>query len=121
MGLEPRRPWSLAVPTKKPHLAALRDWSDRLVDRRVVPINPAATVRAGRSAMVEGKTTEIRPEQVATLLRPIDIATTVGLRDPAVLAILAFTAARIGAVAWLAFKGLRDDATPCGEQMHANP
>ena len=38
----------LAVPTKKLHLAALRKFFDRMVNRHVVVINPAATVRAER-------------------------------------------------------------------------
>ena len=49
----------LAVPTKKLHLAALRKFFDRLVNRHVVVINPAATVRAERYSVVEGKTPEI--------------------------------------------------------------
>ncbi len=51
----------LAVPTKKLHLAALRKFFDRLVNRHVVVINPAATVRAERYSVVEGKTPEIAP------------------------------------------------------------
>jgi integrase/recombinase XerD len=55
----------LAVPTKKLHLAAQRKFFDRLVNRHVIVINPAATVRAERDSVVEGKTPEIRPDQVA--------------------------------------------------------
>ena len=53
----------LAVPTKKLHLAALRKFFDRLVNRHVVVINPAATVRAERYSVVEGKTPEIHRDQ----------------------------------------------------------
>src|SRR4051812_13721106 len=38
----------VAVPTKKLHLAALRKFFDRMVNRHVLVINPAATVRAER-------------------------------------------------------------------------
>src|SRR5437763_9899516 len=49
----------LAVPTKKLHLAALRRFFDRLVNRHACVINPAATVKSERYAVVEGKTPEI--------------------------------------------------------------
>ncbi len=101
----------LAVPTKKLHLAALRKFFDRMVNRHVVVINPAATVRAERYAVVEGKTPEIRPEQARTLLQSIDASTTVGRRDRCVLAVLIYTAARVGAVARLGMKSLQHDGT----------
>jgi integrase/recombinase XerD len=110
----------VAVPTKKLHLAALRKFFDRLVNRHAVAINPAATVRAERYSVVEGKTPEIQRKQAETLFRSIpttyEVPTgtapdLVGLRDQAVLAVLAFTAARVGAVAKLTFKSLRHDGT----------
>jgi site-specific recombinase XerD len=101
----------LAVPTKKLHLAALRKFFDRMVNRHVVVINPAATVRAERYAVVEGKTPEIRPEQARTLLQSIDATTTVGKRDRCVLAVLIYTAAGVGAVARLSMKRFQYDGT----------
>ncbi|HVS39325.1 MAG TPA: tyrosine-type recombinase/integrase [Gemmataceae bacterium] len=101
----------LAVPTKKLHLAALRKFFDRMVNRHVVVINPAATVRAERYSVVEGKTAEIRPDQARTLLRSIDATTTVGRRDRCVLSVLIYTAARVGAVARLGIKSLQYDGS----------
>jgi site-specific recombinase XerD len=110
----------LAVPTKKLHLAALRKFFDRMVNRHVIVINPAATVRAERYSAVEGKTPEIQGKQAEALLRSIAITCQdesgtrpdlVGLRDRAILAVLIFTAARVGAVAKLSFKSLRHDGT----------
>jgi integrase/recombinase XerD len=101
----------LAVPTKKLHLAAQRKFFDRLVNRPVIVINPAATVRAERYSVVEGKTPEIRPDQVARLLTSIDVSTKIGLRDRAVLAVLIYTAARVGAVAKLTLKGVKHDGS----------
>ncbi len=110
----------VAVPTKKLHLAALRKFFDRMVNRHVIVINPAATVRAERYSVVEGKTPEIQRKQVEALLksiettREVDSAITadlVGLRDRAILAVLIFTAARVGAVARLTFKSVRHDGT----------
>jgi integrase/recombinase XerD len=99
----------LAVPTKKLHLAAQRKFFDRLVNRHVIVINPAATVRAERYSVVEGKTPEIRPDQVARLLTSIDVSTKIGLRDRAVLAVLIYRVARVGAVANLTLKSVKHD------------
>jgi site-specific recombinase XerD len=99
----------LAVPTKKLHLAALRRFFDRLVNRHACVINPAATVKAERYAVVEGKTPEIAAEQARTLLKSIDASNPVGLRDRAALAVLIYTAARVGAVAKLTMKNLVHD------------
>lgn len=103
-----------SVPTTKLHLAAIRGFFDALVLRHVVLLNPAASVKAARYQTVEGKTPEITVEQARTLLRSIAVSYEtkdgvkphpVGLRDRAVIAILIYTAARIGAVA-----GLKRDA-----------
>jgi site-specific recombinase XerD len=118
----------VAIPAKKLHLAALRRFCDRLVNRHVMGINPAATVRAERYSADEGKTPEIQRKQVETLLksiplshsvkskgstkRPPEIRTDlVGLRDRAILAVLVYTAARVGAVAKLTTKSLRHDGS----------
>ena len=85
-----------------------------------IVINPAATVRAERYSVVEGKTPEIQRKQAETLLKSIETTyeveseirpDLVGLRDRAILAVLVFTAARVGAVAKLTFKNLRHDGT----------
>lgn len=101
----------LAVPTKKLHLAALRRFFDRLVNRHACVINPAATVKAERYSVVEGKTPEIAPAQARTLLNSIDASDVVGLRDRALLAVLVYTAARVGAVAKLRAKDLVHDGS----------
>jgi site-specific recombinase XerD len=90
-----------ALPTKKQHLAALRHFFDQLVTRHAVILNPAASVRGERYQVVEGKTPEITVEQARRLLRSIDTGHAVGLRDRAIIGILVYTAARVGAVAKL--------------------
>jgi integrase/recombinase XerD len=89
------------IPTKKQHLAAIRGFFDALVLRHAVLLNPASSVRAARYQVIEGKTPEITIDQARTLLKLIDTGNVVGLRDRAVIAILIYTAARIGAVAGL--------------------
>ena len=91
----------LATVTKKLHLAAIRRLFDFLVTRHAVILNPAATVRTERHQVVEGKTPEIGVEAARRLLASLDTSHVVGLRDRAILAVLIYTAARVGAVAKL--------------------
>jgi site-specific recombinase XerD len=90
-----------ATATKKLHLAALRHFFDELVTRHVVLLNPAASVRGERLQVLEGKTPEITAGQVRQLLSSIDTTNLVGIRDRAVIGVLLYTAARVGAVARL--------------------
>ena len=85
--------------TKKLHLAALRHFFDALVSRHAVMLNPAASVRGPRLQVVEGKTPEIGVKPARTLLNSIEVSNVVGLRDRAIIGILVYTAARVGAVA----------------------
>ena len=101
----------LATLTKKLYLATLRRFYDRLVNRHVTVINLAATVKAERYTVVEGKTPEISANQARTLLKSIDTSNPVGPRDRAVLAVLIYTAARVGAVAKLTVKNLVHDGS----------
>jgi site-specific recombinase XerD len=109
------------ITTRKLHLAALRAFFDLLVERHVVLINPAASVRGQRYEAVEGKTPEITIEQARKLLIAIRIeakdsngsmiSLAVGLRDRAIIATLIYTAARAGAVARLRIKDFRYDGS----------
>jgi integrase/recombinase XerD len=103
------------------HLSALRGFFDCLVQRHVVVLNPAASVKGVKEQVIEGKTPEITIDQARTLLNSIkttckrdagDTANVVGLRDRAILATLAYTACRAGAVARLRLQDLQYD----GEQ-----
>ncbi|MFO0887943.1 MAG: phage integrase N-terminal SAM-like domain-containing protein [Isosphaeraceae bacterium] len=97
----------LSPATKKLHLAAIRKFFDRLVVRHVVILNPAASARSERYQVIEGKTEEIKPKHARQLLDSIDTGTIVGLRDRAILAVLVYTATRVGAVAKLTLKNLK--------------
>ncbi len=92
---------SVALPTKKLHLAALRRFFDGLVMRHVLILNPALSVRSERYQVVEGKTPEISVDHARRLLKCIDMSHVVGLRDFVIVEILIYTAARVGAVAKL--------------------
>jgi len=94
--------------SKKVYLAAIRHFFDILVQRHVVVLNPADSVRGDRHVAVEGKTPEITIEQARKLLASVDTSRLVGLRDKAILAVLVYTAARVGAVARLRKKDFYD-------------
>ena len=90
-----------SVAKRNLHLSALRGFFDRLVNRHVVILNPAASVKGVKETVIEGKTPEITVEQARRLLASVDTSTLLGLRDRAILATLAYTACRAGAVAKL--------------------
>ncbi|TWU44927.1 Tyrosine recombinase XerC [Novipirellula aureliae] len=90
-----------APATKKLHLSALRHFFDTLVTRHVVVLNAAASVRGERLQVVEGKTPEMSAQQARKLMTSIDVDSIVGLRDRAIIGILIYTAARVGAIAKL--------------------
>lgn len=98
-------------PTKKQHLAAIRGLFDKLVTRHVVLLNPAASVRGERYQVIEGKTPEITPAQARALLSSISTDQVVGLRDRAIIAVMIYTATRVGAVAKLQLKHLEHDGS----------
>jgi len=93
------------------HLSALRGFFDRLVNRHVVILNPAASVRGVKETVMEGKIPEITVDQARTLLASVDTGNFVGLRDRAILATLAYTACRAGAVAKLRLGDFQNEGT----------
>jgi site-specific recombinase XerD len=99
----------LAVPSKKVHLAAIRTFFDVLVQRHVIVLNPAHSVRTERYSVTEGRTPEISVEDAKTLLASIELRSMVDYRDRAVIGVLIYTAARAGAVAKLRLKDLIDE------------
>ena len=88
--------------------AAIRRLFDLLVTRHAVVLNPAASVQGDRHAVIEGRTPEITAGQARRLLSCIDLSHVVGLRDRAIIAVLIYTAARVGAVAHLRRGGFLD-------------
>ena len=103
----------------------LSGFFDKLVLRHVVLLNPAACVRGPRYSAGEGKTPGIAVEQAHRLLRSVKLTYTVkakerkpreavnvvGLQDRTVIAVLIYTAARIGVVATLKLKSLEHDGS----------
>jgi integrase/recombinase XerD len=82
----------------KQHAAAIRMMFSWLVERGILPINPAREVVTARFSRTEGATPGLPPEEVQQLFDSIDTTTIVGLHDRAILAVLAYTFARVSAV-----------------------
>jgi site-specific recombinase XerD len=87
----------LAAPTVKQRLAAVRHLFDWLVTGQVVPVNPAASVRGPRHVVTSGQTPVLDPSEARALLDSIDTASVVGLRDRALIGLMVYSFARIGA------------------------
>jgi site-specific recombinase XerD len=109
---------NMSAPSVKQHLAALRGLFNWLVVKQVVPENPALFVKGPRFSRQIGITPILEAEQMRMLLDSIplvrevkiakkhgggqrELADVKGLRDRAVIAIMAYTFARVSAVAGL--------------------
>jgi site-specific recombinase XerC len=92
----------LAAPSVKQRLAALRHLFDWLVTGQVVPVNPAHTVRGPRHVVTSGQTPVLDPAEARTLLDSIVVTTQSGLRDRALIGLMVYSFARIGAALGMA-------------------
>lgn len=86
-----------ARPTAKQNLAAIRMLFDWLVVGQVVPVNPATSVRGPKHVVKRGKTPVLPAGEVRRILDRIDTSHVVGLRDRALIGLLVYTFARVGA------------------------
>jgi site-specific recombinase XerD len=73
----------------------LFDW---LVTGQVVPVNPAHSVRGPRHSVSKGVTPVLSSEEATALLAGMNVSSVVGLRDRAIIAVMTYTFARVGAV-----------------------
>ena len=124
---------TLAAPSVKQRLAAIRHLFDWLVVGQIVPYNPAASVRGPSHTARTGKTPVLDPSEARQLLDSIDVSTHAGLRDRALIALMVFSFARIGAALsmkvedvytqnrrlWvrLSEKGGKQHAMPCHHRL----
>jgi site-specific recombinase XerD len=86
-----------SVPTVKQRLAGVRHLFDWLVVGQAVPVNPAASVRGPAYSVRRGKTPVLSPDEARRLLDSIDVTTHSGLRDRALIGLMVYSFARIGA------------------------
>jgi site-specific recombinase XerD len=124
-----------SAPTAKLRLAALRHLFDWMVIGQVMPTNPAAAVRGPRHIVRRGKTPVLDPAEARQLLDAIDTTTVIGLRDRALVGLMVYSFARIGAAIgmrvedvytqnrrlWLRLneKGGKQHAMPCHHNLEA--
>jgi integrase/recombinase XerD len=101
-----------SAPTVKQHLAAIKMLFDGLVTGQVVSVNPASSVRGPRHVVKRGKTPVLLAAEARQLLDSIPLKIgpepkegeedkrlpdLVGLRDRALIGLMAFSFARVGA------------------------
>ncbi|MEQ8694859.1 MAG: tyrosine-type recombinase/integrase [Gammaproteobacteria bacterium] len=121
--------------TVKQHLAAIRMLFDWFVIRQVVPSNPTAPVKGPRYSVRVGKTPVLSATEARQLLDSIETGTAIGRRDRALIALMIYTFARVGAAVainigdlfvqeghpWVRLreKGGRDHAMPLHPELEA--
>lgn len=104
---------TLAPPSIKQRLAALRRLFDWLVVGQVLASNPASAVRGPRYSLKKGKTPVLSAEEARGLLDAIDVSTPIGRRDRALIGLMVYTFARVGAVLQMR----RDDVFVQGRRL----
>lgn len=87
-----------SAPTVKQNLAAVKMLFDYLIIGQVVETNPAAAVRGPSYSTKKGKTPVLDAGEARQLLDRIDTSSVVGLRDRAVIGLMVYTFARVGAL-----------------------
>jgi site-specific recombinase XerD len=125
----------LAAPSVKQRLAALRMLFDWLVVGQVLSMNPAGSVRGPRFSVSKGRTQVLNAEEARALLDSIDTNDIIGLRDRALIGLMIYTFARVGAAigmtvgdvyvqgrrTWIRLheKGGKVHEVPCHSQLEA--
>jgi site-specific recombinase XerD len=126
---------ALSKPTVKQHLAAIRMLFDWLVVGHVLDTNPAHAVRGPKHVVKKGRTPVLDRDEARALLAIIDTDTLTGLRDRALIGVMIYTFARIGAVlqmnvgdyftqgrrGWVRLheKGGKEHEAPCHHKLEA--
>jgi integrase/recombinase XerD len=94
-----------SAPTIKQHLASIRMLFEWLVTGQVIcqpiPRNPSG---GPRHSVSKGSTPVLSSEEAPALLTGMDVSSIVGMRDRAIIAVMTYTFARVGAVVALTFE-----------------
>lgn len=88
----------IAAPSVKLQLAAIRMFFDWLVVGQIVPVNPASSVKGPKHVVKKGKTPVLTAEEARVMIDAIDTSSPVSLRDRALIGLMVYTFARVGAV-----------------------
>jgi len=108
----------IAAPTVKQHLAAIRMLCDYLVVGQVIAFNPAAAVRGPKHVVKKGKTPVLNAEETRQLLAAINLGTIGGLRDRALIGVMVYSFARVGAVVGMDVEDYRQNGKRCWFRLH---
>lgn len=90
--------WRLSKTSIKQHISALRMMFSYFVEKGVLTYNPAREVSTEKVRRTVGKTPAFETGQVAALLQSFDTSSLVGLRDRALVGVMAFGFSRISAI-----------------------
>ena len=104
----------VAAPTVKRHFSALRRLFSWWVEKGVLERNPVREVKTERFSRTEGKTPAFELEDMTRLFASFDTESLVGLRDRALIAVMAYTFARVEAAVSLKVK----DYYPLGRRSY---
>ncbi len=84
--------------TVKQHVAAIRQMFDYLVTGQIIPSNPASSVKPPKHVSDGGKTPILQSEELRQLFASLNPDVLIDVRDRAILAVMTFSFARVGAV-----------------------
>lgn len=84
-------------PTVKQHFSALRMLFAWFVEKGIVDRNPVREVKTPKFSRVEGKTPAFSVEDMQALFESFDTESVIGLRDRALVGVMAYTFARVEA------------------------
>ncbi len=89
---------TLSIPSRKQHLAALRRFFGHMVAQHVLPLNPATAIHGPKYSQTRGKTPALTAPEARLLLNSIETDSIIGLRDRALIGVMVYSFARVGAV-----------------------
>lgn len=92
-----REQHSGSLPTIKQHFSALRMMFAWFVEKGIAERNPVREVKTAKFSRGEGKTPALSVEEVQQLFESFDTDSVVGLRDRALIGVMAYTFARVDA------------------------
>lgn len=104
--------------TVKQHLAALRMLFDYLVTGQVIASNPAHPVRGPRHSTARGKTPVLDTDQARAFFASVRTDSIAGLRDRALIGVMVYSFARIGAVTRMRVKDYFPDGKRWWLRLH---
>jgi integrase len=108
----------VSAPSVKQQLAAVRMLCDWLVIGQVLPANPATSVRGPKHVVKVGRTPVLEGAEWRTLMNGIPVVTVRDLRDRALVAVLTYSFARIGAALGMRVEDIRPQGAGWTLRLH---